>query len=161
MSDDNEPSTLDERLSMNSWSGGPSAKERGAVQRAVNELLDTLAPEQQLTRRERATQRVEQHRTPSACILQGPTAAVSVTWFADAAIDGTFGELHLLVWRGVLTRRGAAANRGGARLISEQILRPIIQTDGSCLWEVQNGPRYDTTALAARCVALLEEQLAA
>lgn len=159
MSDETPPLTLEERLSMNTWSGAPSAKERGVVQRAVNTLLDTLAPEQLLTRRERARERVEQHRTPSACILQGPTAAVSVNWYADPAVDGTFGELRVIVWNGIVSRRGVTAKQG-AKLLTEQVLHPVLPGEGECLWEDAAGARISTTELAARCVALLEEQLA-
>jgi hypothetical protein len=162
MADDTPAQGLEERLSsMNTWAGAPSAKERGAVQRAVTELLDTLAPEQMLTRRERAEQRVEQYRTPSACILQGSNAAVSVTWFADAAVDGTFGELHILVWSGVLSRRGGPPARGGARLVSELVFKPVLAAESRCMWEDADGKQHETAAVAARCIALLEEQLGA
>ncbi|HJQ21887.1 MAG TPA: hypothetical protein VJ867_16200 [Gemmatimonadaceae bacterium] len=164
MADDSSPLpplTLDERLSINTWAGGPTPKERGAVQRAVTELLDALAPEQLLTRRERAGQRIEQYRTPNGCILQGPTAALSVTWFAESPSEASFGELHLLLWKGVVSRRGAPPARGGAQLLSEQVLRPVIVEEGRCVWEDAASARSDTAAVAARCIALLEEQLAA
>jgi len=79
----------------------PTAKEKNSVQRSVNSLLDTLAPERTTTRADRAPVPVEQHRTPTGCVLQAPTAALTVRWFADTSNDAAFGELHVCIWRGV------------------------------------------------------------
>src|ERR1043166_8515023 len=91
------------------WSASPTVKQKNAVQRAVTALLDELAPERVVTRGERIRGAIEQHRTPSGCVLQAATAALSVSWFAeeDASAPAALGELHVLVWRGVVSRRGA------------------------------------------------------
>jgi len=142
------------------WSSTPSARERAAAQRAVNALLDLLAPEQMQTRREKKLERIERHRSPFACVLQGPTAAISLNWFPDATVDKGLGELHVLSWEGVVSRRGSPAARSGARLISELVLRPIFVGTEECVWEDAQGVRSATAALAIQCEKRLEEQLA-
>ena len=92
----------------------PTAKEKNSVQRSVNSLLDTLAPERTTTRADRAPVPVEQHRTPTGCVLQAPTAALTVRWFADTSNDAAFGELHVCIWRGVVSRRGSTPTPDGA-----------------------------------------------
>src|SRR5438094_2424860 len=87
------------------WSASQSVKEKNAVQRAVTALLDDLAPERVLSRGERVPVAIEQHRTPTGCVLQAATAALSVSWFGDSGTQEAPGELHVLVWRGVVSRR--------------------------------------------------------
>src|SRR3954469_768043 len=89
------------------WTGAPSAKTRNVVQRSVTALLDALAPERVLKRVEQLRGSIEQHRTPTGCVLQAAGCAVSVSWFADATKDAALGELDILVWRGKVARRGA------------------------------------------------------
>ncbi len=143
-----------------SWSVSPSAKAKNAVQRSVTALLDELAPERVLKRVEQLEGSVEQHRTPTGCVLQAANAAVSVSWFAEPANNAAFGELHVVVWRGTVTRRGAPRSRKGAMEVAEIILRPIAPPTEECLWQATDGTRYDTAALASKCLALLEEQIA-
>jgi hypothetical protein len=142
-------------------SASPTAKARNAVQRSVTVLLDELAPERVLKRAEQLPGPVEQHRTPTGCVLQAVTAAVSVSWFAAASNDATIGELHVVVRRGTVTRRGAARNRKAATTVAELVLRPIELPADDCLWQTTDGTQYDTASLAATCLALLEEQLGA
>lgn len=139
------------------WGSAPSAKARNAVQRAVTALLDELAPERVLTRGEQVRLPVEQHRTPTGCLLQGPSAAVSVSWFAEASPDAELGELHVIVWRGTVSRRGARPER--AAMVKELVLRPSERPSGETGWRATDGSEYDTRTLAAHCVALLEEQM--
>lgn len=141
------------------WSAGPSAKARNAVQRSVTALLDELAPERVLTRGERIRLPVEQHRTPSGCVLQAATAAVSVSWFAEASPDAALGELRVIVWRGTVSRRGS--KRESATMVREIVLHPIERPLEECLWRATDGTEYDTAALAAYCIALLEDQMRA
>src|ERR687895_348346 len=89
------------------WSSSPSAKAKNAVQRSVTALLDELAPERVLKRVGEVQGPVEQHRTPTGCVLQAADCAVSVSWFSEATKDSALGELHILVWRGKVARRGA------------------------------------------------------
>jgi hypothetical protein len=143
------------------WSASPTAKAKNAVQRSVTALLDELAPERVLQRVKQLPGPVEQHRTPTGCVLQAAAAAVTVSWFADAGGDAALGELHVIVWRGTVTRRGAPRTRKGATIVAEIVLRPIEPPVDDCLWRATDGTQYDTAALTAKCLALLEEQIGA
>jgi hypothetical protein len=138
---------------------GPSAKSKNAVQRSVTALLDELAPERVIKRAEVLPGPIEQHRTPSGCVLQASTAAVSVTWFPDVGTGAVYGELQVTVWRGTVTRRGSPKSRKLAATVAELVLRPIEPPVNDYLWETADGTRYDTGTLAAKCIELLEEQI--
>jgi hypothetical protein len=142
------------------WNASPSAKAKNAVQRSVTELLDELAPERVLKRVGQVQGAVEQYRTPSGCVLQAADCAVSVSWFADPTKDAVLGELHVVVWRGKVARRGTTRTPKGATIVADLILRPIEPPAEDCLWEATDGTRYDTASLAAKCLALLEAQIA-
>jgi hypothetical protein len=129
------------------------------VQRSVTQLLDELAPERVVKRVGELKGPVEQHRTPTGCVLQAADCAVSVSWFGEATKDAALGELHVLVWRGKVARRGSARPPKGATVVADLILRPIDPPADECLWQGNDGTRYDTASLAARCLALLEEQI--
>ena len=43
-------------------------------------------------------------------------------------------------------------------MVADLILRPIEAPADDCLWQANDGTRYDTASLAARCLALLEAQ---
>ena len=142
-----------------SWSVSPSAKAKNAVERSVTALLDALAPERVLKRVEQLPGPVEQHRTPSGCVLQAATAAVTVSWFPSGGADTGIGELHVLVWHGSVARRGAGRAKQGATLITELVLLPVEPSEEGAIWRSADGTRYDTAALAAKCISLLEEQV--
>ena len=144
----------------------PAYKVRAGVERAVGRLLDALAPEQTVTRAARPPRPIERHRTPRGCILQAPAAAVSVSWFPDAATEMVLGELQVLAWRGVVSRPGSAHRApGGATIARELVLRPEggeARTDLDAhewVWRADDGASYDGGALAAYCLALLDRQL--
>ena len=141
------------------WTASRSAKEKNIVQRAVTALLDQLAPERVLKRDDKLRGSVEQHRTPKGCVLQAPNAAVSVSWFVEGGKQAPLGELHVIVWSGTVSRRGSAANPEGAKVVKELVLRPIEAPVDDCVWRATDGTEYDTAALAARCMALLAEQV--
>jgi hypothetical protein len=94
---------------------------------------------------------------------------VSVSWFPDAATEAAFGELQVIVWRGVVSRPGSARRApGGAVVARELTLWPVEGAAGGGVgdaagwgWRAADGAVYDTEALAAHCLALLEEQVAA
>ena len=161
------PSLLDTTLDMNDsnspeklqWSSSPTIKEKSAVQRSVTQLLDELAPERVVKRVGEVKGPVEQHRTPTGCVLQAADCAVSISWFPDATKDAVLGELHVVVWRGKVTRRGHVGPPRGATVVADLILRPIEPPADDCLWQATDGSRYDTASLAARCLALLEAQI--
>ena len=141
------------------WSTAPSAKAKNAVQRSVTALLDELAPERVLRRVEQLQGPIEQHRTPTGCVLQAAACAVSVSWFPDSTKDSVLGELRVLVWQGKVTRRGSPRSPKNAVVVAELVLHPIESAADDCLWLATDGARYDTAALAAKCLALLEAQI--
>jgi hypothetical protein len=143
------------------WSAPPTAKERGAVQRAVERLLDELAPERATGRAVRPQVAIERHRTPRGCILQATTAAVSVSWFPDAADDAALGELQIVLWRGVVSRPGSAHRVEGATVVRERVLHPVEGGPAAWAWRGDDGTVYDTDTLAAECLAMLEAQITA
>src|SRR5215217_3870147 len=132
----------------------PTPKERNAVQRSVDRLLDELAPEKALRRSERAPMQVEPHRTPSGCVLQTPTVALSVSWFADATEDATLGELQVVLWRGTVARRGIARPPVGAVVAGELVLHPVTGPGDESMWQTRDGRVLDSAALAAHCIEL-------
>ena len=142
-----------------SWRAPSTAKAKNAVQRTVTALLDELAPERVLTRSEQLRGPVEQHRTPTGCVLQAATAAVSVSWFAGTGDDPLLGELRVVVWRGIVSRRGSPKRREGATVVTEMALHPIERPSNECAWRATDGSEYDTAALAALCTRLLNEQV--
>jgi hypothetical protein len=141
------------------WNPAPSVKTRNLVQRSVTALLDELAPERVLKRVEKLEGQIEQHRTPSGCVLQAPGCAVSVSWFADGSKGTALGELHILVWQGKVARRGAIRGAKNATLVTELVLHPIEPATDECIWAATDGKRYDTATLAAHTLGLLEAQI--
>lgn len=140
----------------------PTSKEKNAVQREVTRLLDELAPERATARIERAPAAIQQHRTPDGCILQAADAALSVSWYADAADDTRLGELQIVQWRGVVARRGAPPRPQPATIVRQQVVHPIEQSmDGGTCWRDDEGKLYDTAALTAHCLELLNSQISA
>jgi hypothetical protein len=133
-------------------------KERTAIQRSVTALLDELAPEKVL-KREHVRAPIEPYRTATGCVLQAATAAVSVSWFGEASADAALGELHVIVWRGIVSRRGAPRRPDGAAITQQLVLRPVQQPSDRDVWRTTTGAGYDTAGLASHCVALLEEQM--
>jgi hypothetical protein len=134
----------------------PTLKERSAVQRSVDRLLDELAPERALRRGDRPAVPVEAHRTPSGCILQATNVALSVSWFADATEDATLGELQIVVWSGTVARRGVARPAQNAVVVSELALHPVLDAANASTWLATDGRTFDSEVLAAHCLALLE-----
>ena len=138
----------------------PTVKERNAVQRSVERLLDALAPETALRRGERPAEDVQPHRTPTGCVLQAASVALSVSWFADATEDATLGELQVVLWRGTVARRGVAVPAVNAIVAGELVLHPMLGPDGEPRWKATDGRTFDSDALAAHCFALLDEMRA-
>jgi hypothetical protein len=137
----------------------PTSKEKNAVQREVTRLLDELAPERATTRGDRLPLAIQQHRTPNGCILQAADAALSVSWYADAADDTRLGELQVVQWRGVVSRRGAAQRPDAASVVRQQVIHPIENPGEGAFWRADDGSMYDTAALTAHCLQLLNEQI--
>ncbi|MEW5916624.1 MAG: hypothetical protein AB1762_09470 [Gemmatimonadota bacterium] len=141
------------------WGGGPSAKTKSAVQRTVNALLDELAPQRVLKRADEVHGPIEQYRAPSGCVLQAATCAVTISWFADPTAEAALGELHIRVWQGTVTRRGGRRAPHNAVMVSEFVFRPVESPLNYCVWEASDGTQYDTSMLAAKCSALLGDQI--
>jgi hypothetical protein len=136
-----------------------TSKEKNAVQREVTRLLDALAPERATARPSRLIVSVQQHRTPNGCILQAPDAALSVTWYVEAADRGRVGELQVVLWRGIVSRRGSAPSPEPAEVVQREVLNPIERPTDDCIWRSDDGIVYDTSGLASHCLALLEGQV--
>ena len=143
------------------WDATPATKARAAVQRAVDTLLDVLAPQRAVARGPERPVAIERYRTRHGCILQAPTAAVSVSWFPDASQDGVTGELHVVAWRGVLSQPGSARRVAGAAVVRELVLRPVDRGADAWAWGATDGATYDSAAVAALCLTLLEARGAA
>jgi hypothetical protein len=140
------------------FGGPPSAKARLAAQRAVNALFDALAPDNAAPRATGTAPGVERYHTPNGVVLQAPTAAVSVSWFPDTASELELGELQLLLWRGVVQRRGAAPRRERAEVVRERVFRPVEVAPESFEWRDADGVGYTSPALAEHCLELLAAQ---
>jgi hypothetical protein len=142
------------------WGTAPTSKTRNMVQRSVISLLDTLAPERVVKRTDDPPAPIEQHRTPSGCVLQAPQCAVSVSWFPAGAREETqLGELHVLVWSGKVARRGVPQSLKKPTLLSELVLRPIEPPVDHFIWRSIEGARYDTSSLATHVRSLLDCQI--
>jgi len=142
------------------WSAPTTTKDRNAVQRSVTKLLDLLAPERATSRGERVAVQIERYRTPSGCVLQAPTAALSVAWFPGTASDTDLGELHVVLWRGNVTRRGGGVPRESATEIRDLTLRPVeLSADGPRWREDGDAVVYDIQGLADHCLALINAQM--
>ena len=150
MSDQNEQTPA----SSGWWTTSSTMKERNTIQRAVNALLDELAPERPASRSGREPQALERYRTPSGCVLQAPAEAVTVSWFPESSGDANLGELHVLLWSGVVTRRGSPPRPGGSTVVRETVLRPMDAGLDGAVWRTEDGTTYDTSALAEYCLSL-------
>src|SRR2546423_3902739 len=142
------------------WGSTPTSRTRNTVQRSVNALLDDLAPERALTRGEEPKKAIELHRTPTSCVLQAENAAVSVSWFSGSGSDPLIGELQVLVWSGVVSRRGSPKRREGATVVRELSLRPIEEPRNDRVWRASDSSEYSNLDLAALCNKLLGQQVA-
>jgi hypothetical protein len=137
----------------------PTSKEKNAMQREVTRLLDELAPERTSARSSQAGVPVQQHRTPNGCILQSDTAALSVSWYAQADDQNRVGELQIVLWRGVVSRRGGAKTSTPAEIVRQEVVNPIERPVDESVWCSRDGTLYSTEALAAHCLSLLEQQM--
>jgi hypothetical protein len=141
------------------WSTSPTAKTRNLVLRNVTAILDELAPERVVKRTDEQME-IRQYRTPTGCVLQAPECAISVSWFDDASTDAPLGELHLVIWNGMVKRRGTINQGKGGTIVGELVFRPSNPAPDTVLWKAANdGTEYETTAIAQKCMSLLEEQM--
>jgi hypothetical protein len=142
------------------WKAPPTSKAKNTIQRAVTSLLDGLAPERALKRGEELPVPVEAHRTPTGCVLQAEKAALSVSWFSGAGSDPVLGELRVVVWRGIVSRRGSPKRKEGATVVTEIVLHPIEDPSTERVWRATDEVEYSTADLIAFCTRLLEQQVA-
>lgn len=91
--------------------------------------------------------------------MQAANAALSVSWFPDGSPDAPLGELHVVVWRGTVARRGSPQGRDRAQVAGELVTRPVEQATDDYVWRAADGTLYTTESLASRCLALLEDQI--
>jgi hypothetical protein len=134
----------------------PTARQRTGVQHAVGRVLDALAPDRPPARAGDPRAAVQRYRSPRGCVLQGDAAAVSVSWYPASTADTALGELQVIVWDGVVSLPGAARRApGGARLVAEELLRPVESGSDDWAWRAPDGAVLDTAAVVARCLDLL------
>ncbi|MFL5619756.1 MAG: hypothetical protein ACJ79A_15340 [Gemmatimonadaceae bacterium] len=68
--------------------------------------------------------------------------------------------MHVVLWRGNVTRRGGGVPRESASVIRELTLRPVeLSPDGARWREDGDDAVFDTQGLADHCLALLKEQM--
>lgn len=124
-------------------------------------LLDELAPERAAARTVKPVESIEAHRSPNGCILQAENAALTVTWYADATDQDRVGELQVMLWRGVVSRRGGAPVRTPAEVVRQEVLNPIEEPADEFTWKSREGAVYTTSGLAEYCLKLLTTQMGA
>ena len=136
---------------------GVTTKQRSAVQREVQRLLDELAPERPPARHDAPTPTVRLHRFPGRCILQGAARAVSVSWFPEGYDATSLGEMMVIAWNGVVSLPGSAQRApGAAEVVAEVLLRPSEGTAGEWQWHLgSDGEVLTTPGLATYCRELL------
>lgn len=141
------------------WEDRPTTQQRTAVQQAVTGLFDQLAPEKTPARGAEPVPSLQRIRSPRGCILQASDRAVTVSWFPALGTDATLGELQLIIWEGTVARPGAARRPGDrAQALQQEVLRPT-EAAGRWSWAAPDGKTYDAAALAARCMAMLVDEL--
>ena len=133
-----------------------AARDRTAIQHEIVRLFDDLAPSATPGRRAPISAEVTAYRWPNRCILQGPTHAVSLTWFPGTRDDDSLGELLVMTWRGRVSLPGSAS-RGleEAVAVSQQVLHPTGSVAGWG-WSAADDTALRTTdavAAAARRAA--------
>ena len=138
-----------------------AARHRTAIQHEISHLFDDLAPLAVPGRRAPVAAPIATHRWPNRCILQGPTHAVSLTWFAGARDDESLGELLVMMWRGRVSLPGSASReRDEAVPVEQQLLHPAWTLAGGWGWRAE-GLEGDeavrsTAELIAECRQALE-----
>ena len=152
------------------WPDRPTAAQRTGAQHAVARLFDALAPQKPPARRDGPAPAIQRHRSPSGCILQAATRAVTVSWFPASTNDTALGELQLVTWRGTVSRPGSARPAAGGAVVDQQETFALLPgtvgaitatTRDDWFWRAADGTMYDAQAFAARCHALLDEAAAA
>ena len=129
------------------------------MEREVMRLLELLAPEPSATRDRKPVPDIQQHRTPNGCILQASDAALSVTWYSEADDQDRVGELQIVLWRGVVSRRGSIKTGAPPVLIRQEVLNPLERPIEDAVWSSRDGTTYTTPDLAALWLRLLDEQI--
>jgi hypothetical protein len=105
-------------------------------------------------------------QSPTRCIVQLGPVALTVAWLRSAVDSIAFGQLLIIVWRGMvappqdLRPERAAAPRGSrapATALWEEVLVPDATSADDWRWRsnAPNGGRHTSTELAAHCVARL------
>ena len=93
----------------------------------------------------------------------------SVVWNAEAICDYLraqrklrVGVLNVTMFRPFPSDLVSRLLQGkkGATIVTELVLHPIEPPADDCLWQATDGTQYDTASLAAKCLALLEDQIA-
>ena len=108
--------------------------------------------------------------TPGRCIVQLGPVALTLSWLRSTLDSVADGRLLVVAWRGTVgggVTRGfeQARPRAESRAVSiwEEVLVADATGDGDWHWrpEADASHRFDSRALAERCVAPLRKELAA
>ena len=139
-----------------------AARHRTAIQHEITHLFDDLAPLAVPGRRAPIAAPIATHRWPNRCILQGPTHAVSLTWFVGSRDDESLGELLVMTWRGRVTLPGSGARVGDeAAVVAQQLLQPVWTLAGGWGWRAEGDEGDEavrsTDELIADCRRALED----
>jgi len=141
-------------------SGGPwgpierfTTKQRLAVHREVERLLDDLAPQRPPPRAGVPDVAVKLHRAPGRCVMQTASGAVSASWFPGHGSDETLGELQVIEWRGVVSLPGSARRADvGAQVLGTTLFHPVEARAGEWVWRTAGGaPPLTTDELMEYC----------
>jgi hypothetical protein len=140
--------------------GGPwgpierfTTKQRLAVHREVERLLDDLAPQRPPPRAGVPDVAVKLHRAPGRCVMQTASGAVSASWFPGHGSDETLGELQVIEWRGVVSLPGSARRADvGAVVLGTTLFHPVEARAGEWVWRTAGGaPPLTTDELMEYC----------
>jgi hypothetical protein len=66
----------------------------------------------------------------------------------------------VVVWRGIVSRRGSPKRKEGATVVTEIVLHPIEDPSTERVWRATDEVEYSTADLITFCTRLLEQQVA-
>lgn len=134
------------------------------VGRLVEAVRDAFAPASPRDARAREIGAPEVQLSPDRCVVQYGPVALTVGWLRRPPDTPDVGELLVMIWRGVIARRGAFRDpeRGVATTRTATVLleRSFVATaadEASWMWQPAptTGEGYASSALAQWCIERL------
>jgi hypothetical protein len=133
-----------------------------ACTRELSRLTDALCRGANALVAAGASEKLEIRLTPDRAVLQLGPVALTVAWLRGTLGTVEGGELLVIVWRGVVARRGAyrgttpgvAASERTATMVWEETFTVTAADEATWLWRTatQQVGGDSSTALAERCV---------